>query len=281
MKRTMASSVAAVKKLSTPTAGTNFCGMMEVNTGGQLYIQTRGSGAPLLCFPGALGTAETDFSNQFDGLCENFQVISFDPRGYGKSRPPVRVFDVDYYHRDANDALAVMDALEIDQFNVLGWSDGANSSILLASAHPSRVKKLAIFGGNSFINEHDIEAYEGTRDVEKTWSKRMKESLIPVYGLPELQNMWNSFCDAMQAIHKQGGDICQEAAKSVKCPVFVLGGEKDPIVPILHPNWFYENINIDDPKRSVELYMYPEGKHNIHMKYAEDFNLKVSEFFQK
>jgi valacyclovir hydrolase len=210
-------------------------------------------------------------------------LISFDPRGYGESRPPIRTFGADYYHQDAKDALAVMDALGIDKFNVMGWSDGANSSVLLTASNPSRVEKLIIFGGNSYIDNEYIEGCESVRNIS-TWSQKMKESLLPIYGETDLQSMWSSCCDAMQTIYSlKGGDICQEDAKLLSCPVFVLGGDKDPIAPAVHPWWFYKNIGTKAntapsiPKQ-VRIHMFPEGKHNVHIKYADEFNTLVEEF---
>ena len=43
------------------------------------------------------GTAETDFAPQLDGLADALQVVAFDPRGYGQSRPPARDFPLDFY----------------------------------------------------------------------------------------------------------------------------------------------------------------------------------------
>lgn len=81
-------------------------------------------GHPVLCFPGALGTAATDFGPQLGpgGLGaagRELTVVSFDPRGYGESRPPARDFPADFYERDAMDGLAIMDALGHREFSVL------------------------------------------------------------------------------------------------------------------------------------------------------------------
>ena len=236
---------------------------------------TTGDKKLLLCLPGAMGTAETDWQYQFEGLSEAHTVVSFDPRGYGKSRPPGRRFPADYYHRDAADGVAVMDALFGSDaiFDVMGWSDGANAGVILAAKNVFRVRKLVIFGGNSYLTDEDIEAYEATRDVEATWSPRMRGALEAVYGLEELQKMWSSACDGWGEILREGGgDICQKEARALLCPTLVLGGEKDPIVPTFHPHWFADNI----PGSS--LHMFPQGKHNIHQKYAEEFNKKVAEF---
>jgi len=224
--------------------------------------------------PGALGTAETDWSYQLDGLAAAHRVISFDPRGYGKSRPPTRDFPTDFYLRDAQDGLAVMDALgeRGKPFDLLGWSDGANAAVHLTAAYPERVRRLVIFGGNSWVSQEDVAAYEATRDVKATWSNRMRAALEDVYGEQGLQDMWSKAVDAWTAIHAAGGNICGDEAKTIKCPTLVLGGEKDPIVPAFHPRWFEENIP------GAKLHMFPEGKHNIHQKYSEDFNEVVSAF---
>ena len=95
----------------------------------------------------------------------------------------VRCFTPDYYHTDALDALAVADALGLDTFDVMGWSDGANSAVLLAAAVPSRVSKLVIFGGNHSVTAEDVAGYEATRDVANTWSKRMRVGCLLVFLL--------------------------------------------------------------------------------------------------
>lgn len=118
---------------------------------------------------------------------------------YGRSRPPNRDFPVDFYQRDADDAAGLMEALGYDQYTVMGWSDGAMSAVLLAAAYSSRVERLIIFGGNAFLTNEDIDAFEATRDVAKTWSTRMRETHEPVYGKVGLQTLWSSAVDVSLA----------------------------------------------------------------------------------
>ena len=78
----------------------------------ELYYEKVGQGSKvLLCLPGALGSTRTDFAPQLDQLKDNFTVIAFDPRGYGKSIPPKRDFPLDFYHRDADDTVGLMEKL--------------------------------------------------------------------------------------------------------------------------------------------------------------------------
>ena len=85
----LARTIDARRMLCTSTLGAS--GTLRVR-GVDLFYLTNGreTEMPLLCMPGAMGTAETDFAPQFQltGLSDTTQVISFDPSGYGHSGQP-------------------------------------------------------------------------------------------------------------------------------------------------------------------------------------------------
>lgn len=63
----------------------------------------------VLCLPGALGSIWTDFKPQIEGFDkQKFTVVAWDPPGYGKSRPPEKEFQTDFYEKDAQDAIDFM-----------------------------------------------------------------------------------------------------------------------------------------------------------------------------
>ena len=97
---------------------------------------------------------------QLKGLSDALQVVSYDPRGYGKSQPPVRDFPLGFYQREADDCAALMAALGHERYGVMGWSDGAIAAVKLAASQPEAVVKLCIFGGNSYFTQEDIDAFE-------------------------------------------------------------------------------------------------------------------------
>jgi valacyclovir hydrolase len=241
--------------------------------GVHLYYEDRGQGPPLLLIAGALGTAQSDFDPQLEELPgQGLRVIVPDPRGYGKSRPPAKEFPLDFYEQDAQDCAALMEAIGCDSYAVGGWSDGAIISLLLTLNRPQQVTKLIIWGGNAYLTSEDIEAYEKTRWLSD-WSPRMVEAMSAIYG-DELQDLWFRWCDAMQALYKAGGELCRQRLHLIRCPTFVLHGEKDPLVPGFHANILHQEI------RNSRLHIFPEGKHNIHVAYAQEFNRLVVEFLQ-
>jgi pimeloyl-ACP methyl ester carboxylesterase len=75
------------------------------------------------------------------------RVLAFDNRGHGRSQ---KFYDPSAYsmERMAEDARALLDYLEIETADVMGYSMGARITAFLAKAHPARVRS-AILGGVS------------------------------------------------------------------------------------------------------------------------------------
>lgn len=239
----------------------------------RLFYEDCGHGYPLLLIPGALGTGASDFGPQLQALPnDRLRVIAPDARGYGKSCPPTREFPLDFYERDARDCADLMDALGCETYAVGGWSDGAIIGLLLTLQRPQQVSKLIIWGGNAYLTNEDIEAYEKTRSLS-SWSPRMVQAMGEIYG-EQLQNLWSAWCDAMQAIYRAGGELCRDRLNEIHCPTLILHGGKDPLVPNFHADVLHQGIP------GSRLHFFPEGKHNIHQAYAEAFNQRLVDFLR-
>ena len=236
-----------------------------------MHIERAGQGAPLLLIPGALGTGFGDFEHQVGWFAaRGFDVIAPDPRGYGRSRPPERDYPLDFYHRDAADLFALMSALGHRRFAVMGWSDGANVATIMAAEKPHAVEKLVVFGGQSYLTAEEIAAFNAIRGIS-AWSVRAAQAMRAVYG-DALDGLWDRYVDGQVALFQAGGDLYRERLKDVGCPAFVLHGAQDPLVPAFHAQAIHRGI------AQSRLHIYPEGRHNIHIKYADDFNAAVHAF---
>jgi valacyclovir hydrolase len=240
--------------------------------GCSIHYHCAGTGSPLLFVPGALGAGSMDFAPQIPFYSATYEVIAVDPRGYGQSRPPQRDYPIDFYQRDADDMLALMTALGHEEFVVFGWSDGANIATLMAIQAPDRVKRLVVWGGNSFLSPEEIAAFQAIRSLS-AWSPREVKALEQVYG-DSLAGLWEGYVDGLGRIYAAGGDIYRTKLDRVACPTFVLHGELDPLVPSFHPRIISEGI------RDSQLHVFPEGKHRIHAKYAAEFNQRTEQFLR-
>lgn len=236
-----------------------------------MHFEQAGHGAPLLLIPGALGTGAGDFPGQLDWFARRgFDVIAPDPRGYGGSRPPERDYPLDFYDRDAGDMFALMAALGHDRFSILGWSDGANIAAIMAARRPGSVAKLVMFGGQSYLTAAEIAAFNKIRKIS-AWSPRAAEPMRTLYG-DALDALWDRYVDGQEALLQTGGNLYRERLAQIRCPTFVLHGARDPLVPAFHPEAIHHGI------AGSRLHIFPEGKHNIHIRYAAEFNALVHPF---
>jgi len=136
----------------------------------ELYYEKKGDGPHIIaCIPGAMGDTNA-FSKQLEyfGSRQEFTVVTFDPRGYGKSRPPQRQFTKEFLTVDVKDVIGLMDALGYKQFSVFGSSNGAMIAMILASLFPDTVHKLVIW------------------EVRHSWGKRMQKYTLLTKKLQHL-----------------------------------------------------------------------------------------------
>ncbi|XP_039984464.1 valacyclovir hydrolase isoform X2 [Xiphias gladius] len=251
-------------------------GRRRVN-GVDLYYEQTGRGKhAVLLLPGALGSTRTDFGPQLKSLDkERFTVVGWDPRGYGQSRPPDRDFPSDFFERDAKDAVDLMKALGFGKFSLLGWSDGGITALIAAARNPDLINKMAVWGSNAFVSRQDLELYDAVRDVSK-WSARMRQPMEEVYGAEVFAKTWEAWVDGITQFAKRPeGSICMELLPLITCPTLIIHGEKDPMVPSFHPQYLLKHI------KGSGLHLMPEGKHNLHLRYADEFNRLVGDFLER
>ncbi len=107
----------------------------------ELDYERSGSGPPLLLIMGMSGTALHWGEPFLDALRRDFELITYDHRGVGASS---RLEGAITIGEMAEDALGLLDALELDSAHVLGISMGGMVAQELALAHPERVRTLAL-----------------------------------------------------------------------------------------------------------------------------------------
>ncbi|NJL88427.1 MAG: alpha/beta hydrolase [Coleofasciculaceae cyanobacterium SM2_1_6] len=104
-----------------------------------LHIQIRGQGTPILCLHGHPGNSQA-MDVFTDHLSQNYQTISPDLRGYGKSKPGGNFQMLDHLE----DLTQLLDQQGIGECLILGWSLGGILGLELALQLPQRVKGLIL-----------------------------------------------------------------------------------------------------------------------------------------
>jgi 3-oxoadipate enol-lactonase len=112
----------------------------DVN-GHRIHYVRQGSGEPLLLIQGLSGN-HLHWGDEFLGLLDDdFELIALDNRGIGHSSrtsEPFTIADM------ADDAVGLLDALEIESAHVMGISMGGMIAQEIALRHPDRVRTLTL-----------------------------------------------------------------------------------------------------------------------------------------
>ncbi len=108
--------------------------------GARIAVESRGSGRPLVLVHG-FGADRHTWDGLWDRLAADRRVVGVDLRGCGES---IESSPTTFNH--ARDLELVLDALEIDQTDLMGVSLGGAVSISLALDAPERVRRLVLIG---------------------------------------------------------------------------------------------------------------------------------------
>ena len=119
--------------------------------GVRLHYEEYGSGTPILCIHGT-GSSSELWRPAARELAAHGRAIVYDRRGFSRSeRPDPLVTDV---HLHADDAAALLDALDAAPAIVVGRSHGGEIAVDLALRHGDRVRALALLeGGGSALSQ--------------------------------------------------------------------------------------------------------------------------------
>lgn len=111
-----------------------------------LHVEEHGSGDPILCIHGT-GSSSLLWRDAAAALSTRGRTILYDRRGFSRSeRPDPFVTNVPQH---ADDAAALLDALEATPAIVIGRSQGGEIAVDLTLRYPDRVRALALLEGGA------------------------------------------------------------------------------------------------------------------------------------
>lgn len=115
------------------------------NKGVKIYYEVEGEGPPLVLVHGMGFGSDLNawrVTGYTEALKDDYSLILFDIRGHGRSDKPRGASA----SNPADDVVAVLDSLDIDQAHFFGYSMGASAGFKQAICHPDRFQSF-ILGG--------------------------------------------------------------------------------------------------------------------------------------
>jgi len=272
-----------------------------VNSGVRIHYEVHGTGKPtLLLLPTWAIVDSRHWKMQVPFLARHYRVITFDPRGNGRSDRPR---DASAYADTAfvSDIRAVLDATGTERAVLAGFCTGFSWALLFANAEPQRVSGIVAIAPTLPIPPADPwERFDGSFDVAldttEGWAKENRHywrqdwrgyveffmsqiatephSTKPYDDLVEWGMQTDAdtmLCDADAARQIADEPQATRLCRSLTCPVLVIGGDQDKIVPPERARRIAELT-------STELFVIQGGGHAPHVRYPVVVNHAIRDF---
>lgn len=277
--------------LSTVSAPTRF-----VDASAQRYAYRRfgsGSRLPLLCLQHFTGTLDNWDPAVTDPLAADRNVILFDNAGVGRSSGTVP----DSVDGMTRHALAFLDALDLKQCDVLGFSLGGMVAQQMALERPSVFRRVILVGTAprggeevmhldkpslaTHLHNPSLQGYQvlqklffaptrssqaaGAAFIERLMQRR--DDREPVSGSAVAQAQMIAFRKWEQV----SGDRFSEL-KKIRQPALVMNGIFDEMIPVRNSYWLAEQLP------NAVLMTYPDSGHGSIFQFHESFTRQAATF---
>ncbi len=262
---------------------------VEIN-GLDIYYEVHGSGLPLMLIPG-FASGIWSWKYQVTQLLEQFQVITFDPRGISRSQigeeTPISIAII------ADDIAALMDELRLDRASILGISFGGFVAQDFALRYSDRVRKLVLactsFGGKNHVlpSIEILAAFASTKALNSR--DRIRQYLTMAFSsdfVTSAAGTVDDFCRLREQNNVPEGVYLSQLASAtafdvsdrvagISCDTLILTGDRDTVVPMQN------SVNLAAAIPNSTLEIVAGGSHMFFVEKDKEFNRIVSEFVRR
>jgi len=215
-------------------------------TDGDVGYRAFGLGPPLVLIMGYGGTMEVWDPRFVDALAERHRVIIFDNAGIGRTSA-LKHLTIDAM---AQQASALITALDLGRPDVLGWSMGSMIAQALAVLHPTQVAKLvlcATYPGNGSTVPPSTKAINALNsgdsakelaDLFPAGQSGAEESYALAVGdFPSANVAPQAVVNAQAAAIRSwwaGTDLAGRTATAIAAPTLIADGSEDRLDPTVN-----------------------------------------------
>ena len=235
--------------------------------GTKIYYEEYGNGTPLILLHGGFGDI-SDFSGVIPEFSKNYRVIIPDAPGHGRSEFPDKPLS---YQIMAEYYSEMIDQLNLENVDVLGWSDGGNSGLLLAHNRPDKVKRLLVSGANYKSKEYiGMEKFK-TTILDTVWVEANWKDWIDYYTYRSPDRDWKRYIREGKAMWLAEEYFSKNILEEIRIPVLVVYGDRDA-VKLEH------GLELRNAIKDSQLCILPNTTHNVFEKPELIFEI-TNDFF--
>jgi pimeloyl-ACP methyl ester carboxylesterase len=216
--------VTASPSTSSGTGNGQYC---EVN-GLNMYVETHGSGRPMVLLHGGLFSGEM-FGPVLPALADHHQVIVPDLQGHGRTADIDRPLDVTLM---ADDVAALIDHLGLDQPDIVGYSLGGGVALHTAAKYPDKVRRAVVASAHTRRDAVYPEMLAQQEQVNAATAEFIKDT--PMYEL--YQRVAPRPEDFPRLLDKIGEAMARdfdlaETVRGLRVPTLIVAADADMAPP--------------------------------------------------
>jgi 3-oxoadipate enol-lactonase len=207
----------------------------------RLYYELAGpADAPVVMLSNSLGTRLEMWDPQVHALAERYRVLRYDSRGHGRSDAPDGPYTIDLL---ADDALGLLDALDIERVHFCGLSKGGMVGQVLGARHGERLISLALCATAAHIPQREVWE-ERIRVASEQGMAALADGVIARWFTEAFRREPSIVVDRVRQMildtPAQGYAACcaairdmdlRELITGIRVPTLVIVGEDDPATP--------------------------------------------------
>ncbi len=227
----------------------------------QMWYAIFGNGKPVFLLHGGLGNSNY-WGNLVPALVQNnFRVIVADSRGHGRSTRSGQPYSYDLM---ASDVVALLDYLNLQKVDVIGWSDGAIIGISLAVHHPGRLNSLFAFGVNT-----DPSGLIDNFDKTPLFSAYIKRSAGEYRRLSKTPDQYDAFVEQIGHMWATQPHFTDDQLRGIRVRTIIADGEYDEAIKQSHTDSIAHKIP------NARLLILPNVSHFALLQDPRQFNTAV------
>lgn len=243
----------------------------------EIYYEQHGpEGAePLFLLNGAFGVIgpDSDWSNQLDRFAQEYRVIVYEHRGHGRTKNPAGKFTG--YAQLADDALGLLQFLNIEKVTMVGFSDGAITLLEMAQRHPQAIKNMVVIGANYYNDEACLQAMENLtpENIEKLypdWAAELEQQ-HSFQG----QGYWKELATQLRVMWLDNPNYSKEDLSRITVPTLVMTGQHD------HFGSIAQTLDIHRAIKNSEICIVPGASHPVLSQRPEISSLLILDYLAR
>lgn len=235
--------------------------------GARIWYGTVGEGPAVILLHGGMASSDS-WGNQVPALVKSHhRVILVDTRGHGRSTLGNLPLSYEVFEDDVR---GVMDALHIARADIVGWSDGANTALVMAMKHPGRLHKVYAFGANMSIDSIKPGAFNApilgkvVVQLQQTYAK-----------LSPTPNGFGALHDAVEAMQKTEPSYSAAQLAAIRGPkIAIADGDHEEFIKEEHTEYMAMTIP------GAQYIILPDVSHFAPWQDPEAFNASIVKFLQ-